>query len=82
MNSRSTGSSSSSSSGIGVLGLVQAAFIILHFVPQGTSWNPIPYWSWWQILVPTWIGLGIFAVVLLFLIVGAVIAVLAGGRKK
>ncbi|ACH62232.1 hypothetical protein MYRNA_265 [Mycobacterium phage Myrna] len=81
MNSRSSGSSSSSSSGIGVLGLVQAAFIILHFVPQGQSWNPIPHWSWWQILIPTFIGVGIVAVILVIFIIGAVIAALWGSRK-
>ncbi|ASZ74812.1 membrane protein [Mycobacterium phage Phabba] len=81
MNSRQPISSSSSSSGgIGVLGLIQAVFIILHFVPQA-EWNPILYWSWWQILIPTFIGVGIFVLFLVILIIGAVIAAVVGSRK-
>jgi hypothetical protein len=73
----SSSSSSSSSGGIGVLGLIQAVFVVLHFFPQ-TDWNPVLYWSWWQILVPTFIGCAVVALFLLVIAVGAFIAFIVG----
>lgn len=63
-----------------MLGLIQAAFIILHFFPQAEG-NPILYWSWWQILIPTFIGFGIFAAFLVIIIIGFVIAAIWGEAK-
>ena len=51
--------SSTSSSGIGVLGLLGVAFVVLkltHFID----------WSWWWVTLPFWGG---FAVVIVILII-------------
>lgn len=50
-------SSSSSSSGIGVFGLLGVAFVVLkltHYIN----------WSWWWVTMPFWIGLAIFFAIL------------------
>jgi hypothetical protein len=43
-----TGSSSSSSSGIGVVGLLGVAFIVLRL-------THVIAWSWWWVLAPFWL---------------------------
>ena len=50
--------SSSSSSGIGFLGLLTIVFIILKLLNKIT-------WSWWWILSPSWVPLVIFLVFLI-----------------
>jgi len=50
-----------SSGGIGVLGLLQVAFIILKVLGKIN-------WSWWLVFIPTWIGLGLFVIIMLVLI--------------
>ena len=50
-------SESRSSSGIGFTGLLQVAFIVLkltHYIE----------WSWWLVLVPTWISIAIVLVLI------------------
>ena len=49
-----------SSGGIGVLGVLQIIFVVLKIL------NIID-WSWWAVLIPTFIGLGI--TVLIFIVV-------------
>ena len=51
--------SSSSSSGIGFLGLLTVAFIVLKLIGQID-------WSWWWVLSPIWIpaAIGIFILIL------------------
>jgi len=60
-----SGSSSSSSSGIGFTGLLTIVFIVLKLLHQID-------WSWWWVLSPLWIGLslGIFILVV-FVIIAA-----------
>ncbi len=51
-------SDSSSSSGVGVLGLLGVAFVILkltHYIN----------WSWWWVTLPFWGGIAIILIVLL-----------------
>lgn len=53
--------SSSSSSGIGFLGLLQVAFIVLkvcHVID----------WSWWLVFVPTWVGILVFVICFIVLV--------------
>ena len=64
---------SSSSGGIGFVGLLTIVFIVLKL-------TEVIDWSWWWVLAPLWIafavGMGIFGI--LFLVLG----VLLGGSKK
>lgn len=57
--------SSSSGGGIGVLGLLGVAFIILKL-------THVISWSWWWVTLPLWGG---FAIIALILIVLALVAV-------
>lgn len=50
-----TTSTSSSSSGIGVLGFLGVAFVVLKLTGYVT-------WSWWWVTVPFWGGLALLAV--------------------
>ena len=52
-----------SSGGIGVFTVVQIVFVILKLV--GTI-----NWSWWTVLIPTWISLGlvVLAVIISFIL--------------
>ena len=49
---------SSGSSGIGFCGALQIVFIALKLCGKIS-------WSWYKVLIPTWIELGVLAVVLL-----------------
>lgn len=60
-------SNSSSSSGVGIFGLLGVAFIVLKLT------NVID-WRWLWVLAPLWIGL---AIGILFLIIIALIAMLS-----
>lgn len=60
---------SSSSSGIGFTGLLTIVFIVLKLLGKIN-------WSWWWVLSPIWIGLGL---ILLFIGGIATIAILCGG---
>lgn len=66
-------SSSSSSSGIGFCSLLTIAFIVLkltHYID----------WSWWWVLAPLWISIGVAAAIFLVgIVILAVIALLMGG---
>ena len=57
-------SSKSSSGGTSILTVLQIIFIVLKLLKVIT-------WNWWTVFIPTWIGLGIFA---LFFIVIFIIA--------
>lgn len=50
-------SSSSSSGGIGVCGLLGVAFVVLKL-------THVIHWSWWWVTAPFWGGFAIFLVVL------------------
>lgn len=46
--------SSSSGSGTSIVTVLQIIFIVLKLLKLIT-------WSWWTVFIPTWIGLGLFA---------------------
>ena len=58
--------------GVGFLGLLQLAFIVLKLCNVIT-------WSWWAVLLPTIISVGLAVVVILAIII---IALLPSGNKK
>lgn len=59
----------SKSSGIGVLGLLGVAFVVLKL-------TGVIDWSWWWVTIPFWGGLAIVAVILFVcVLVSAVIGV-------
>lgn len=53
---------SSSSSGIGILGVLQIVFLVLKLTGLIT-------WSWAVVLIPLWISLGIFVIFLIVTII-------------
>lgn len=57
---------SSSSSGTGILGVVQIVFITLKLIG-------VIDWSWPIVLVPLWISLGILAIWLIILLICALL---------
>lgn len=61
----SNNNSSSTSGGIGVLGVLLIVFIVLKLIGVIT-------WSWWAVLIPLWISLGL---IVIFLIVTLAIAI-------
>lgn len=62
--------SSSSSSGIGFTGLLTIVFIVLKLIGKIS-------WSWWWVLVPTWVPLAILLAILGVVLVIGIIAALA-----
>ena len=64
-------SSSSSSSGIGFLGLLAVAFIVLKI----TGFIP---WSWWWVLAPIWGGVAFW----ILMVVGILLISYIQIRKK
>jgi ABC-type antimicrobial peptide transport system permease subunit len=66
--------SNRSGGGIGFVGLLTIAFIVLKLLGEIT-------WSWWWVLSPLWISTGIALIILLVVILGAVIA-LKNEEKK
>jgi len=73
--------SSSSSGGIGLCGMVFIVFLFLKLAEMGV----VATWSWWWVTSPLWIPvvivLGILCVALCFMLVGACIAALLGKKK-
>ena len=63
-----------SSSGIGILTVVQIVFIILKVL--GIA--PVATWTWTVVLIPLWIDLGIAGIIL----IGLGIIVLHNTNKK
>jgi hypothetical protein len=60
---------SSSNSGIGVLGLLGVAFVVLKLTGYIN-------WSWWLVTIPFWGGIGLL--VLILLVVGMIYLVKEG----
>ena len=52
----------SSSKGIGFTGLLQLTFIILKLCG-------VIKWSWWAVLIPTWISLGLIVLLVVFALI-------------
>ena len=51
-----------SSKGVGFTGLLQLAFIILKLCG-------VIKWSWWAVLIPTWISLGLIVLLVVFALI-------------
>jgi hypothetical protein len=62
----SSGTSSSSSGGIGFTGLLTIVFIVLKLLHKIA-------WAWWLVLSPLWIAAAIVLLVILAIIVIAVV---------
>jgi len=58
--------SSSSSSGIGVFGLLGVLFV-------GLKLTGFIHWSWWYVTLPFWCGIALFLFILLSMMIFAVI---------
>lgn len=54
----SKNNSSSSKDGLGILGVLQIVFIVLKVFD-------IIQWSWWLVLIPTWISVGLLLLIIL-----------------
>ncbi len=54
---------SKSSGGIGFMGLLTVAFVVLKLIDKIT-------WSWWWVLAPVWAPIGIAAAIM---VIGAVV---------
>lgn len=61
--------SSSSSSGIGVFGLLGVVFVTLKLL----GITEVATWSWWWVTAPFWVGIVVFLFVMLCIVVFAVI---------
>ena len=55
--------------GMGILGVLQIIFIVLKLVG-------VINWSWWLVLIPTWINLGLSLLFILILVIVLFITVL------
>lgn len=65
-------SSSASSGGIGVFGLLGVIFICAKIFGV----DPIAAWSWWWVLSPFWIGIAFVLGIIALFLIGAAIAVM------
>ena len=64
--SNNNSKSSASAGGVGFIGLLQVAFIVLKLCNVIT-------WSWWWVLAPTWIGVPLCVLLVVILVVAAII---------
>ena len=60
--SRYSSSGSAGSTGLGILGVLEVIFIVLKLLK-------LIDWSWWLVLIPLWIDLGIAALVIICAII-------------
>lgn len=67
MDNSNNNRSSATGGGLSILGVVEIVFIILKLLG-------IINWSWWIVLIPLWIDLGITLLVILFIIVAIIMA--------
>lgn len=74
MTNQATNNSSSSTGGIGALGLIFAVLFVLKVAGlNGASWG-LANLSWWWVFSPLLIGFGLFVLVMLVIAVIFVIA--------
>lgn len=66
MDNSNNNRSSAAGGGLNILGVVEIVFIILKLLG-------IINWSWWIVLIPLWIDLGITLLVILVIIVTIII---------
>lgn len=50
------------SSGMGLLGVLQVVFIVLKLLK-------LIAWSWWTVLIPLWIELGLIVIAIVYLLI-------------
>ena len=67
MDNSNNNRSSAAGGGLSILGVVEIVFIILKLLG-------VINWSWWIVLIPLWIDLGITLLVILFIIVAIIMA--------
>lgn len=75
MRDRNINVSSSSSSGIGFVGLLTIVFIVLRLLGKIT-------WSWWWVLSPLWISAAFAILIILGFLLWAFISVLNDEKKQ
>jgi hypothetical protein len=66
MNNSSNGNSGKTSGGIGFFGVLQLILITLKLCKVIT-------WSWWLVLLPIWIGLGLTAILIVIIVIAALL---------
>lgn len=66
----------SAGGGVSILTVLQIIFIVLKCAKIGD----FAKWSWVKVLIPTWIGLGIFLIAVVILLIVAIVAVIK--RRK
>ena len=76
MASSSNGGSAAAGGGTSILTVLQVIFIVLKLTGIGNFAN----WSWWKVFIPTWIGIGIFLLVILIAFIWAIIKVAKSRR--
>lgn len=54
--------SNNGSRGMSMLGVLQVVFIVLKVLNLIT-------WSWWAVLIPLWIELGLIAIAIIYLLI-------------
>lgn len=64
--SRYSSSGSAGSTGLGVLGVLEVIFVVLKLLK-------LIDWSWWVVLIPFWIDLGIAALIIICAIIIALL---------
>ena len=75
MRDRNINVSSSSSSGIGFVGLLTIVFIVLKLLGKIT-------WRWWWVLSPLWISAAFVILIILGFLLWAFISVLNDEKKQ
>lgn len=75
MRDRNINVSSSSSSGIGFVGLLTIVFIVLKLLGKIT-------WSWWWVLSPLWISAAFAILIILGFLLWAFISVLNDEKEQ
>ena len=65
--------SSSSSSGIGVFGLLGVVFVTLKL-------TGVISWSWWWVTAPFWGGFAIIASIIVLALLGAIVATMLDNK--
>lgn len=65
--------SSTSSSGIGVFGLLGVVFVTLKLL----GITEVSNWSWWWVTLPFWGGIGFVLAIMATIVIGSLIVVAA-----
>jgi hypothetical protein len=66
MSNSSNGNSGKASGGIGFFGVLQLILITLKLCKVIT-------WSWWLVLLPIWIGVGLTAILIVIIVIATIL---------